>query len=72
MVEMVNMGTVRVIKHEKVPGCGSFEVRSSQYFYWHDWPSRRLNPETLNRATALEKAKTVAWAARDRLGTDGG
>ena len=32
------MGTVRIIKHEAIPGCGSFEVRNaddrpSQYFY---------------------------------------
>ena len=71
------MGTVRIVKHEKVPGCGSFEVRfpddrPSQYIYWDDLPSRRLNPETLDRETALEQAKAVARAARKRLGTDGG
>jgi hypothetical protein len=27
---------IRIIKHEAVPGCGSFESddRPSQYFYW--------------------------------------
>ena len=60
------MGTVRIIRHEKVPGCGSFEVRSSQFIYWDDLPSRRLNPATLDRETALEKAKAAARAARDR------
>jgi hypothetical protein len=38
---------IRVIKHEAVPDCGSFEVRypdgrPSQYFYWDDIPARRL------------------------------
>jgi hypothetical protein len=59
---------IRVIKHEAVPDCGSFEVRfpdgrPSQYFYWDDIPARRLRPETLDRDTALEKAKAVARAA---------
>ena len=67
---------IRIIKHEAVPGCGSFEVwfpddRPSQYFYWDDLPSRRLNPATLDRETALEQAKAVARAGRDRIGTDG-
>ena len=56
---------VRIIKHEAVPDCGSFEVRyadgrPSRYFYWDDLPSRRLNPATLDRETALKKAKTAA------------
>jgi hypothetical protein len=59
---------IRVIKHEAVPDCGSFEVRypdgrPSQYFYRDDIPARRLRPETLDRETALEKAKAVARAA---------
>jgi hypothetical protein len=59
---------VRIIKHEAVPDCGSFEVRfadgrESIYFYWDDLPSRRLNPATLDRETALEQAKAVARAA---------
>ena len=59
---------VRVIKHEAVPQCGSFEVRftaggPSQYFYWDDIPARRMRPETLDRETALEKAKALARAA---------
>jgi hypothetical protein len=62
---------VRIIKHEAVPGCGSFEVRfpddrPSQYIYWDDIPARRLRPETLDRETALEQAKAVARAGRDR------
>jgi hypothetical protein len=56
---------IRIIKHEAVPGCGSFEIRfadgrESQFFYWDDIPARRMRPETLDRETALEKAKAVA------------
>ena len=59
---------VRIIKHEAVPGCESFEVRfpddrPSRYFHWDDIPARRLRPETLDRETALEQAKAVARAA---------
>jgi hypothetical protein len=68
------LSAIRIIKHEAVKDCGSFEVRypdgrPSIYFYWDDLPSRRLNPATLDRETALEQAKAVA---RDRSGTDGG
>ena len=61
---------IRVIKHEAVPDCGSFEVRfadgtPSQFFYWDNLPSRRLNPATLDRETALEKAKAAARAAKE-------
>jgi hypothetical protein len=38
--------------------------RPSQYFYWDDLPARRLRPETLDRETALEKAKAAATAAQ--------
>jgi hypothetical protein len=59
---------VRIIKHEAVAGCGSFEVRFADgrpclYFYWDDIPARRMRPETLDRETALEQAKAVARAA---------
>lgn len=62
---------LRIIAHEAVPRCGSFEVRfpddcPSQYFYWDDLPSRRLNPATLDRETAMEKAKAIARAASIR------
>jgi hypothetical protein len=55
---------IRIIKHQAVPGCGSFDVRfpddrPSQYFYWDDSPDRRLRPDLLDRETALEKAKAV-------------
>ena len=43
---------VRIIKHEAVPQCRSFEVRfpddrPSEFFYWDDIPARRLRPERL-------------------------
>lgn len=65
---------IRIIKHEAVPRCGSFEVwfpdgRPSQYFYWDDLPSRRLRSDALDRETARARAKEFARAAR---GTDGG
>jgi hypothetical protein len=46
------LSRIRIIKHEAVPDCGSFEVRfaadgrASKFFYWDDLPSRRLRPET--------------------------
>ena len=63
---------IRIIKHEAVPGCGSFEIRfadgrESIYFYWDDIPARRLRPETLERETALEKAKAAARAVRGTM-----
>lgn len=64
------MAGVRLIKHEAVPKCGSYEVRysdgrPSQFFYWDDEPGRRLDPTTLTGEQALEQAKAVAQAARD-------
>ena len=65
------MSAVRIIKHEAIADCGSFEVRfpdgrPSQYFYWDDIPARRLRPETLDRETALEQAKAATRAAETR------
>jgi hypothetical protein len=64
------LSTTRIIKHEAVPGCGSFEVRypddrPSRYFYWDDIPARRLRPDTLDREAALEQAKAAARATPD-------
>ena len=55
---------IRVIKHEAIPGCGSFEVRfpdgrPSKYFYWEDVPSRRLKPLEQLTSEALEQAQGV-------------
>lgn len=63
---------IRLIKHEAVPKCGSFEVRfldgrPSRYFYWDDIPGRRLRPELLTSEVALEHAKAVARAERDHF-----
>jgi len=64
------MTQVRLIKHEAVPRCGSFEVRfldsttPSQYFYWDEEPSRRLRPEQVDSKEALEQAKTFARGRR--------
>jgi hypothetical protein len=65
---------VRIIRHEAVKDCGSFEVRfadgrPSQYFYWDHIPARRMRPETLDRETALERAKALASAAECRGGS---
>jgi hypothetical protein len=58
----------RLIKHEVIPKCGSFEVRfpagrQSKYFYWDDLPSRRLRPDLVDGETALvfcsSRARTV-------------
>ncbi|WP_316191296.1 MULTISPECIES: hypothetical protein [unclassified Bradyrhizobium] len=56
---------VRIIKHEVIAKCGSFEVRfadgrPSRYFYWDDIAGRRLNPDMLTQDQALEKARTLA------------
>jgi hypothetical protein len=62
--------SVRLIKHEAVPKCGSFEVRfsddrPSKYFYRDDVPGRRLNPDLVDSEQALEgKAKAFARAER--------
>jgi len=66
------MSAVRLIKHEANPGCGSFEVRfehgqSSVFFYFEDLPGRRLRPDLVDGETALELAKALAQAERDRL-----
>ena len=63
---------IRVIKHEVVPQCGSYEVRfsdgrPSKYFYWDDVPSRRLRPEVLTREQAEREAKSFARAGRDKV-----
>ncbi len=61
---------IRIIKHEAVPDCGSFEVRyadgrPSRFWYWDDIPGRRLRPEMTQEA-ALEAAKAFARAERDK------
>jgi hypothetical protein len=36
------------------------------YFYWDDLPGRRLNPEITDSTRALELAKALARAERDK------
>ncbi len=62
---------IKLIKHEAVPGCGSFEVRfpdgkPSKYFYWDDVPGRRMRPEQMTGEEALKQAKAFASMARDK------
>jgi hypothetical protein len=61
---------IRIIKHEAVPKCGSFEVRfsdgrPSEFFNWDDIPGRRLHPDAVDSQTALERAKAFARDAQD-------
>ncbi|MCG2632444.1 hypothetical protein L6654_38170 [Bradyrhizobium sp. WYCCWR 13023] len=61
--------TVRLIKHEAVPGTGSFEVRfadgrRSVYCYFDDLPSRRLRPKQMLREQALDLATMFARIMR--------
>ena len=62
------MASVRLIRHEIIPKCGSFEVRQygrpSLCFYWDDDPGRRLDPHTLTSEQALELARAAARRAR--------
>jgi ATP dependent DNA ligase domain len=64
--------TVRLIKHETLPDCGSFEVqysdgRPSVYFYFDDIAGRRVRPEQMDRKQALRAAQAFARFARDQL-----
>jgi hypothetical protein len=64
--------TIRLIKHEAIPQCSSYEIRFSdgrppKYFYWDDEVSRRLRPEIMTSEEALEQAKVFARAARDEV-----
>jgi hypothetical protein len=61
--------SIRLIKHEAIPHCGSYEVRfpdgrPSHYFHWEDVPSRRLRDQ-MTSEQALEQAKGLARKARD-------
>ena len=62
---------IRIVRHEAVQNCGSFEVRfgdgrASKFFYWDDVPARRLRPEILTSVVALMQAKAFARAMSDR------
>jgi hypothetical protein len=58
---------IRIIPHEAVPLCGSFEVRfpdglPSRYFYWDDIAGRRLRPDLVDSTTAKQAAQSFARA----------
>jgi hypothetical protein len=60
---------IRIIKHQIVPDCGSYEVRfddgrPSRYFYFEDLPGRRLRSDVLTGSEALEQARAFARAER--------
>ncbi len=64
---MAKSDQIRIIKHEAVPDCGSFEVRFSDgrdsvFFYWEDHPSRRLRPDQVDQETAKKQAQEFARA----------
>jgi hypothetical protein len=63
---------IRLIKHEVIPDCGSYEVRfpdgrPSRYFYFENLPSRRLRPDLVEQAIAEQDAKAFARAGQDKL-----
>jgi hypothetical protein len=67
------MSNIRLIKHEAIPDCGSFEVRfddgrPSQFFYFEGSPGRRLRSDQFGRDVALKLAKDYARAMREELG----
>jgi hypothetical protein len=56
---------IRIIPHEAVPLCGSFEVRfpdgrPSVYFYFDDIAGRRLRPDLVDSVAAKRQAKLLA------------
>jgi hypothetical protein len=67
------IGNIRIIKHEAVPMCRSFQVRlsdgrQSRFFYWDDVPGRRTRRELLASEEALERARVFARPERDKDG----
>ena len=63
---------IRVIKHEVVPGCGSYEVRfpdrrPSKYFYFENLAGRRLRPDRVEQTVAEQNAKRFAREEQDKL-----
>lgn len=71
IAESSGMTGFRLIKHEAVSRCGSYEVRvsdgrPSRFFYWDDEASRRLRPDLLTGEKAEREAKALARAERDK------
>jgi hypothetical protein len=64
------MANVRLIKHEVVPNCGSYEIRfpdgrPSRFVYWDDLAARRMRPDMVDSAVAERVAKIFARADRN-------
>ena len=62
---------IRIIRHSAVPDTGSYEVkfadgRPSQFFYFDDVAGRRLRPDIFTSEQALEAARALARAERDK------
>ena len=58
---------IRIIRHQPVPGSGSYEVRfaddrESRFFYFDDVLARRLRPDILTSEQALDAAPAFARA----------
>jgi hypothetical protein len=63
---------IRLIKHEVIPDCGSYEIRfpdgrASKYVYFENLPSRRLRPDRVDQAVAERVAKIFARAEQRKL-----
>jgi hypothetical protein len=66
---------IRIIPHEAVPLCGSFEVgfpdgRPSRYFYWDDIAGLRLRPDLVDGATAKQAARSFARLEQSALDSE--
>jgi hypothetical protein len=66
---------IRIIPHEAVPLCGSFEVRfpdgrPSRYFYCDDIAGRRLRPDMVDSAAARQAAQSLARIEQNMLDPD--
>jgi hypothetical protein len=69
------VGRVRLIRHEAVPKCGSYEIRfpdgrPSRFVYWDDLPGRRLRPDLVGSGVAVRVAKIFARAEQWALNAD--
>jgi hypothetical protein len=63
---------IRIIPHEALPQCGSFEVhfpdgRPSRFFYWDDVAGRRLRPDLVGSAAAKQEAQLLAREEQNAL-----
>ena len=67
---------IKLIKHEVIQDCGSYEVRfpdgrPSRFFYFENLPSRRLRPDLVEQPIAEQEAKAFAHAEQDKLDSCG-